>query len=192
MELAKVHLGVELPPGSFQGSRLSLLWIRGQFSFCPDDATELVIQQHARAYLLHLVGATIFSDGSARGVHMAYLTLFKDFEAAGRYSWGVATLAFLYRVLVKACRMGVVGIAGCLTLMLVKWQPYLDFMQRPPAICVEGGRIWLSRTPLICFEIVELHVPDRVMLQFGLEQVTPSEDVEHVTRISRKGRDGED
>ncbi|KAG9440249.1 hypothetical protein H6P81_020414 [Aristolochia fimbriata] len=40
-----------------------------------------------------------------------------------------------------------------------------------PAICVEGRRIWLSRTPLICFEIVELHVPDRVMLQFRLEQL---------------------
>ncbi|KAG9439891.1 hypothetical protein H6P81_020056 [Aristolochia fimbriata] len=67
-----------------------------------------------------------------------------------------------------------------------------DFVRRLPAICVEGRRIWLSRTPLICFEIVELHVPDRVMLQFGLEQVTPPEDVEHVTRISRKGRAGED
>ncbi|KAG9458622.1 hypothetical protein H6P81_003130 [Aristolochia fimbriata] len=153
---------------------------------------ELVIQQHARAYLLHLVGATIFSDGSARGVHMAYLTLFEDFEEAGRYSWGAATLAFLYRELAKACRTGVVGIAGCLTLMQVNWQPYQDFVQRLPAICVEGRRIWLSRTPLICFEIVELHVPDRVMLQFGLEQVTPPEDVEHVTRISRKGRARED
>ncbi|KAG9458475.1 hypothetical protein H6P81_002983 [Aristolochia fimbriata] len=195
MELARVLLGVELPPGSFQG-------------VCPDDATELVIQQHARAYLLHLVGATIFSDGSARGVHMAYLTLFEDFEDAGRYSWGAATLAFLYRELAKACRTGVVGIAGCLTLMqlwawerlhtgrstlleklelqggplgsrYVNWQSYQDFMQRLPAICVEGRRIWLSRTPLICFEIVELHV-------------TPPEDVEHVTRISRKGRAGED
>ncbi|KAG9442209.1 hypothetical protein H6P81_018063 [Aristolochia fimbriata] len=220
MELARVLLRVELPPGSFQGGRLSLSWIRCQFSFCPDDATELVIQQHARAYLLHLVGATIFSDGSARGVHMAYLTLFEDFEAA-RNSWGAATLAFLYRELAKACRTGVVGIAGCLTLMqlwawerlhtgrptlleepavqggplgsrYVKWQSYLDFMQRLPAICVEGRRIWLSRTPLICFEIVELHVPDRVMLQFGLEQVTPPEDVKHVTRFSRKGRAGED
>ncbi|KAG9453176.1 hypothetical protein H6P81_006080 [Aristolochia fimbriata] len=159
---------------------------------------------------------------------MAYLTLFEDFEAAGRYSWGAATLAFLYRELAKACRTGVVGIAGCLTLMQlwawerlhtghptlleepalqggplgsrwnvrrtnatnpggnlvlyrteldhqwsyqVKWQLYLDFMQRLPAICVEGRRIWLSRIPLICFEIVELHVPDRVMLQFGLEQL---------------------
>ncbi|KAG9458796.1 hypothetical protein H6P81_003304 [Aristolochia fimbriata] len=221
MELDRVFLGVKLPPGSFQGGRLSLSWLRGQFSFCPDDATELVIQQHARAYLLHLVGATIFLDGSARGVHMAYLTLFEDFEAAGRYSWGAATLAFLYRELTKACHTGVVGIAGCLTLMqlwawerlhdtargtgaagwpfrfqvctyTVKWQSYLDFMQRLPAIYVEGRRIWLSRTPLICFEIVELHVPDRVMLQFGLEQVTPPEDVEHVTRISRKDRAGED
>ncbi|KAG9446760.1 hypothetical protein H6P81_012888 [Aristolochia fimbriata] len=219
------------------------------FSFCPDDATELVIQQHTRAYLLHLVGATIFLDGSARGVHMAYLTLFKDFEAAGRYSWRAATLAFLYRELAKACRTRVVGIAGCLTLMQlwawerlhtgrptlleepelqggplgsrwnvrrtnatnpdgnlvlyrteldhqrsyqVNWKSYLDLMQRLPAICVEGRRIWLSRTPLICFEIVELHVLDRVMLQFGGEQVTPPEDVDHVTRISRKGQAGED
>ncbi|KAG9442185.1 hypothetical protein H6P81_018039 [Aristolochia fimbriata] len=75
---------------------------------------------------------------------------------------------------------------------IVNLQPYQDFMQRLPAICVEGRRIWLSRTPLICFEIVELYVPDRVMLQFGLEQVTPPEDVEHVPRISRKGRAGED
>ncbi|KAG9450284.1 hypothetical protein H6P81_010249 [Aristolochia fimbriata] len=67
MELAGVFLGVELLPGSFQGSRLSLSWLRGQFSFCADNATELVIQQHACAYLLHLVGATIFSDGSYYG-----------------------------------------------------------------------------------------------------------------------------
>ncbi|KAG9444778.1 hypothetical protein H6P81_016118 [Aristolochia fimbriata] len=204
---------------------------KGQFSFCPDDATELVIQQHARVYLLHLVGATIFSDGSARGVHMAYLTLFEDFKEAGRYNWGAATLAFLYRELAKACRTGVVGIAGCLTLMQL-WAWERLYTGRPTLLEepeVQGGPLgsrWNVRrtnatnpggnlvlykteldhqrsyqvdvsgclgTPLICFEIVELHVPDRVMLQFGLEQqVTPPEDVEHVTRISRKGRAGED
>ncbi|KAG9458818.1 hypothetical protein H6P81_003326 [Aristolochia fimbriata] len=84
------------------------------------------------------------------------------------------------------------GAAGWPFRFQVKWQPYLDFMQHLPAICVEGRRIWLSRTPLIWFEIIKLHIPDRVMLQFGLEQVTPPEDVEHVTRISRKGRAGED
>ncbi|KAG9446150.1 hypothetical protein H6P81_012278 [Aristolochia fimbriata] len=231
MELARVLLGVELPPGSFQGDRLSLSWIRGRFSFCLDDTPEEEIQQNACAYLLHLVGSTIFLDGSARGVHMAYLTLFEDFEAAGRYSWGAATLAFLYWELTKACmyiysliviytfvkscvtnlywyfrwnarRTNATNPGGNLVLYRteldhqwnyqVKWQPYLVFLQHLPAICVEGRRIWWSRTPLICFEIVELHVPDRVMLQFGLEQVTPLEDVEHVTRISWKGRAGED
>ncbi|KAG9442186.1 hypothetical protein H6P81_018040 [Aristolochia fimbriata] len=177
MELARVLLGVELPPGSFQGGRLSLSWLRGRFSFCPDDATELVIQQHARAYLLHLVGATIFSDGSARGVHMAYLTLFEDFEEAGRYSWGAATLAFLYRELAKACRTGVVGIAGCLTLMQV---------ERPTDECHQSwwkpGAIQDRVGP-----------PTELSGKLLFEQtVTPPEDVEHVTRISRKGRAGED
>ncbi|KAG9442285.1 hypothetical protein H6P81_018139 [Aristolochia fimbriata] len=87
MELARVLLGVELPPGSFQGGRLSLAWIRGRFSFCPVDVPDEVLQQHARAYLLHLVGSTIFLDGSAQGVHMAYLTLFEDFNTVERYNW---------------------------------------------------------------------------------------------------------
>ncbi|KAG9450501.1 hypothetical protein H6P81_010466 [Aristolochia fimbriata] len=38
MELARVLLGVELPPRSFQGGRLSLSRIRGRFSFCLEDA----------------------------------------------------------------------------------------------------------------------------------------------------------
>ncbi|KAG9450259.1 hypothetical protein H6P81_010224 [Aristolochia fimbriata] len=37
---------------------------------------------------------------------MAYLTLFEDFEDAGRYKWEQPTLAFLYRELRWACRHG--------------------------------------------------------------------------------------
>jgi hypothetical protein len=36
--------------------------------------------------------------------------------------------------------------------------------QNIPAICTFGSAVWLSRTPLICFQIVEMHVPDRVLL----------------------------
>ncbi|KAG9446387.1 hypothetical protein H6P81_012515 [Aristolochia fimbriata] len=72
------------------------------------------------------------------------------------------------------------------------WKPgVIKDIVGPPAE-LSGRRIWLSTTPLICFEIVKPHVPDRVMLQFGLDQVTPPEDIEHVTHISRKGRAGED
>ncbi|KAG9447242.1 hypothetical protein H6P81_013370 [Aristolochia fimbriata] len=199
-------------------TRLSLSWLRGQFSFCPDDATELVIQQHARAYLLHLVGATIFSDGSARGVHTAYLTLFEDFEEAGRYSWGAATLAFLYRELAKACHTGVIGIAGCLTLMqLWAWE---RLHTGRPTLLQElelqggplgsrwnvrrtnatnlGGNLLLYRTELdhqLSYQVNrQPHVPGFSCGVYPLSalKVTPPEDVEHVTRISRKGRAGED
>ncbi|XP_021718378.1 serine/threonine-protein phosphatase 7 long form homolog [Chenopodium quinoa] len=32
---------------------------------------------------------------------------------------------------------------------------------------------WRARVPLICFEVVESHLPDRVMRQFGLRQTIP-------------------
>ncbi|XP_057527841.1 uncharacterized protein LOC130806685 [Amaranthus tricolor] len=54
------------------------------------------------------------------------------------------------------------------------WQPYTAAkMDALPHICTSGHEIWRSRCPLICFDIVELHLPDRVMRQFGLEQVIP-------------------
>ncbi|XP_057479782.1 serine/threonine-protein phosphatase 7 long form homolog [Actinidia eriantha] len=33
--------------------------------------------------------------------------------------------------------------------------------------------IWVSRSPLVCFEVIEWHLPDRVCRQFGLRQVVP-------------------
>ncbi|XP_057537485.1 serine/threonine-protein phosphatase 7 long form homolog isoform X2 [Amaranthus tricolor] len=54
------------------------------------------------------------------------------------------------------------------------WQPYTAAkMDALPHICTSGHEIWRSRCPLICFDIVELYLPDRVMRQFGLEQVIP-------------------
>ena len=40
-------------------------------------------------------------------------------------------------------------------------------------ICRSGHGIWRSLCPLICFDIVESHLPYRVMCQFDLEQVIP-------------------
>ncbi|KAG9440013.1 hypothetical protein H6P81_020178 [Aristolochia fimbriata] len=175
MELARLVLGVELPPGSFQGGRLSLSWLRGQFSFCPDDATELVIQQHARAYLLHLVGATIFSDGSARGVHMAYLTLFEDFEEAGRNRTYQYSICFMQLWAWERLHIGRPTLLQEPELqggpLGSRWNVQRTNATNP------GGNLVLYRTEL-----------DHQQSY----QVTPPEDVEHVTRISRKGRAGED
>ncbi|KAG9440447.1 hypothetical protein H6P81_020612 [Aristolochia fimbriata] len=203
------------------GSTVTIMAQRPIFILVPTTPPKLEILKTLPAFLLHLVGAAIFSDGSARGVHMAYPTA-QDFEAAEGTN-GQLHASLPLPGTSAACHTRVVGITGCLTLKQerlhigrttlleepalqggplgsrwnvrrtnatnpsgnlvlykkeldhqrsyqVKWQSYLDFMQCLPAICIEGRRIWLSRIPLICFEIVELHVPDRVMLQFGLDQ----------------------
>ncbi|KAG9450574.1 hypothetical protein H6P81_010539 [Aristolochia fimbriata] len=198
MELARVLLGVELPPEVFRGPICHFHGLEANSRSVPTP-TEVgdTARRSARTSLLHLVGATIFSDGSARGVHMAYLTLFEDFEDAGRYNWGAATLAFLYRELAKACRTGVVGIAGCLTLMqLWAWErlhtgrPTL--LEEPE---LQGGPLgsrWNVRRTNATNPGGNLVLYRTELDHQRSYQVTPPEDVEHVTRISRKGRAGED
>ncbi|KAL3510957.1 hypothetical protein ACH5RR_030358 [Cinchona calisaya] len=41
------------------------------------------------------------------------------------------------------------------------------------AYCIAGQHVWRSRCPLICWEIVEFHMPHRVMMQFEMQQGIP-------------------
>ncbi|XP_020259550.1 serine/threonine-protein phosphatase 7 long form homolog [Asparagus officinalis] len=68
----------------------------------------------------------------------------------------------------------------------VKWMPYELVLESLPDICREGKDVWRARIPLICFEIVEIHVPDRVLRQFGLRQHIPRP-VERIERAWIKG-----
>jgi len=59
--------------------------------------------------------------------------------------------------------------------MQIIWQPYTEVvMQLLPDICRSDSQVWRSRVPLICFDVVEFHVPDRVLRQFGYVQTIPS------------------
>lgn len=70
----------------------------------------------------------------------------------------------------------------------VSWQPYLGF--RAPFYCTQGQDLWRARVPLICFDRVEWHFPDRVMRQFGMLQSIPKncDTEEELHDISRQGR----
>lgn len=76
-----------------------------------------VIEQHTRAYLLYLVGSTIFSTTTGNKVPVMYLPLFENFVRCGQYAWEAAALSFLYRALGNASLKTQSTISGCLTLL---------------------------------------------------------------------------
>ena len=50
----------------------------------------------------------------------------------------------------------------------------LERQQALPPVCTEAAHIWRARSPLICFEIVEMHLFDRVLRQFRFAQHIPN------------------
>ncbi|XP_056682429.1 serine/threonine-protein phosphatase 7 long form homolog [Spinacia oleracea] len=258
--LVEELLGIRPEPGDdgkpvLQGSSLRMTWLRRHFSQGPpDDAADIVYERFSRAYILALMGSILFADKSGDAVQLVYLPLIRDLRRAGTYSWGSATLAYLYRQMCRAARRRSRDIGGPLILLQLwswehihigrprisrvrdapppdpehpievddpsilgtqhqrgvdplacswlrvhfscghtasglsffrdaldhqketqmTWQPYSEtVLGLLPEICRCDRDIWRSVVPLICFDIVEYHYPNRVMRQFGLEQSVP-------------------
>ncbi|CAH9099936.1 unnamed protein product [Cuscuta europaea] len=92
-------------------------WLREHFVVIPPEADEVMIQQHARAYILMLMGASIFADKSGDEVQMLPLPMLEIFDVAGQFSWGSATLTYLYRQLCRGCQSGSTEVGGILLLL---------------------------------------------------------------------------
>ncbi|KAK1257617.1 hypothetical protein QJS04_geneDACA002452 [Acorus gramineus] len=100
-------LGVGPLAEKIKGGRIYLSWLKETFSIVPDiDLDDDILQQYARAYILFVLGSTIFADGTGNKIHACYLYLLRDLDDAGRYSWGAAALAHLYRALYKGSVLG--------------------------------------------------------------------------------------
>ncbi|CAM0906014.1 unnamed protein product [Alopecurus aequalis] len=86
-------------PGSMhcRGSRVKLSWLHSKFSQLTEHPTDEEIVYSTRAYLLYLIGATMFSDKERGYVSPKYLPLLSNFEEVREYAWGAAALAHLYR-----------------------------------------------------------------------------------------------
>ncbi|XP_006856388.2 uncharacterized protein LOC18446203 isoform X3 [Amborella trichopoda] len=97
--------------------RIKHTWLRKRFGQLPKGYSKLQLVQYTRAYLLYLVGTTIFADSSKGTTLAIYLQLFHDFDTAGKYAWGAAALAFLYRSLSKVVDGETVHFSGSATLL---------------------------------------------------------------------------
>ncbi|GMI75457.1 MAIN-LIKE 3 [Hibiscus trionum] len=107
-------------PEKLQGGCVTLKWLRTQFSNLPAGANEDVKKAYARAYILQIIGGILVADKTRNKVHMLWLRHLRDFEVAGKLSWGSAVLAFLYRELCRATSVDRHDIGGCL-LLLQAW-----------------------------------------------------------------------
>ncbi|KAG7578774.1 Aminotransferase-like plant mobile domain [Arabidopsis thaliana x Arabidopsis arenosa] len=124
------YLG-EAPASNYaSGGMVKLSWLKEKFSECEVDASFEKVERCTRAYLLYLVGSTIFSTTTGNKVPVMYLPLFEDFDDAGTFAWGAAALAFLYRALGNASVKSQSTICGCLTLLQC-WSYYHLNIGRP-------------------------------------------------------------
>ena len=54
------------------------------------------------------------------------------------------------------------------------WEPYTtNVMSVLSPIYLVGSVAWCAVVPLICFQVIEWHQPDRVLRQFGMQQSIP-------------------
>ncbi|XP_028053396.1 protein MAIN-LIKE 1-like [Camellia sinensis] len=172
---------------SARGQSVKLEWLRSKFSGCRDSDIEESIACVARAYLLFLLGCTLFGDKSGTRVPVVYLQLLMDLSDIHTYAWGAVALAYLYRQLGFATRSTVRQMAGYMTLLeawiyehfrpfrphqnmeyTVTWDPYRHCHQHHP--CHE---ITFYTCCLKCLDVVEPYHPERVLRQFGRVQTIP-------------------
>jgi hypothetical protein len=81
-----------------KGNRTSgvpLPWLVKTQKTCPANADQETVERYARAYLWYLLTEVVFPDSSGNSALWSYLLFLSDWDAG--YSWGTASLAFLYR-----------------------------------------------------------------------------------------------
>ncbi|XP_073358938.1 serine/threonine-protein phosphatase 7 long form homolog [Aegilops tauschii subsp. strangulata] len=109
-------------------------WISSHFAHCPDDANEDMVKTYARVYMWYVVSRTMFADGTGKNAPWMWLKALTVFDS--KWSWGSATLAYLYRQLDDASCRHTGGIGGCLlALSIWSWERLL--VGRPKTVKYE-------------------------------------------------------
>ena len=99
-----------------KGAYVRLQWLRDVYAAkCASRDWRFA----ARAYLLHLVGCTIFANKSSTHIGVGFLGAFRDLQQSGGYCWGAAALVHMYDNLNCACKHEGKHLAGYITLLQV-------------------------------------------------------------------------
>ncbi|WJZ89279.1 hypothetical protein VitviT2T_008506 [Vitis vinifera] len=87
--LCEELLGVRSTETDIRGASLTICFITTHFSHLPPRVVdEVTLQRRARAYLLLLVGGSLFLDKKGVYIQLAILPMLTDFDETAQYSWG--------------------------------------------------------------------------------------------------------
>ena len=115
-------LGFSPQPQDFKHSSLKVSALNAHLRLQPrllDLATQDMINEKARCYMFWMIAGLLLADTSGGLLKLMYLPMLEDITTVGSYSWGSATLAYLYRFLCKASQSSQNEIAGFLPLLQV-------------------------------------------------------------------------
>jgi hypothetical protein len=135
---------------------VSSAWLRQRFNKCPPHAPDDVVESHAHVWLWHMLASFLFPNASRNTVSwMVLLQLREPWENVAQYSWGLATLAWLYCQLCEACRRARENsnIGGCTHLLQI-W-----IWERIPIGRVHKGKVAVRTLHVfgICVSFLIMH-----------------------------------
>ncbi|KAL9666198.1 hypothetical protein QQ045_000522 [Rhodiola kirilowii] len=87
-------------------------WFNDNMSIIPADADGETLKRYARAYILQLLGLTLYSELNGSSVPLHFPPLLEDLDNVRQYSWGSVVLVYLYSMLCRASRAGKSRIGG--------------------------------------------------------------------------------
>ena len=137
------EVGANKNTAVMEGPRVKAKWLKEQFSNpLSTDATEVLVQQYARFYILGMLGGILFMDMFGKRISIMYLQFFNPISNGKNYSWGSAALSWLYRHLCKASEKATKQIGGALLLVqLWVWArfPHICPVMRHPHQALPPG-----------------------------------------------------
>ncbi|KAH1257079.1 Serine/threonine-protein phosphatase 7 long form [Glycine max] len=184
--------------GEIKGSVVKLSWLAHHFAQINNDDDEEQVRRFARAWILRFIGGALFVDKSSNKVslrEMCSATDYKTNQSEGILNFNLCR--WLRRGNQHIGNDDVRVFRRKLDIMKhheFVWEPYTTtVISLLPPICVLGSIAWYAVVPLICFQVIEWHQPDKVLRQFGIQQPIPESPSQplNIHGITLKGKHDE-
>ncbi|XP_028798911.1 serine/threonine-protein phosphatase 7 long form homolog [Neltuma alba] len=111
-DMCECLLSIRPPVERLNGQQLLISWLEENFNHLFDNVDDIKVQQFTRAYILKLIGGYLMPNKSGSSAYLMYLSLLYDLQEVGKFSWGLAVLAYLYRELCNATNLTEDGVRG--------------------------------------------------------------------------------